>query len=133
MQRIMRTAIAVTVATLALGAAAPAMASGHAVLPNVVVGSGSCSAGSTWLLTLKPDSTTRIEADLEVQTGVAGQAWRSKFFDNGAKFGHGSKVTLADGSFSITRYATDQAGSDVITVKSKNVTTGETCLATATF
>lgn len=134
MTKIVKTAVAVTVATLALGVAAPAMASGRdAGAPMMVITkSGSCGAGDTWLLTVKPDAG-RLEADVEVQTRTAGQTWNSTFSDNGTVFAHATKVTGADGSFSATRYAVNQAGSDVITVKSKNVTTGETCLAAATF
>ncbi len=134
MGRIMWTAVAVTVVTLALGVAAPAMASGRAIgAPMAVVAkSGSCSSGSTWLLTVKPDAG-RLEADVEVQTRTAGQTWTSTFRDNGTVFAHATKVTAADGSFSATRYAANQVGPDTIRVKSVNATTGETCTATATY
>jgi cobalamin biosynthesis protein CbiD len=92
------------------------------------VTTGSCSGASTWKLTLKWDAG-RVESDVEVQTPVAGQQWKSVFKDNGTVFARARKTTAGDGSFSVTRFATNQAGADHIRVKSTNVTTGETCKA----
>ena len=99
---------------------------------GAVIRTGSCSGPSTWKLTLKSDAG-RIESDVEVQTPTAGQAWHFGMFDNGVKFGSGTKTTLADGSWSATRFAANQAGPDNIVVKAKNMVTGETCRAKATF
>lgn len=92
------------------------------------VTSGSCSGNSTWKLTLKWDNG-RVESDVEVQTPAPGQQWKSGFKDNGVVFGHALKTTQADGSFSATRFATNQVGPDAITVKSTNLTTNEVCKA----
>jgi hypothetical protein len=97
-----------------------------------VVRTGACSGSSTWMLTLKNDNG-KIEADLEVQTPKAGQTWNSLFRDNGTVFARATKTTQADGSFSVTRYARNHAGTDHIRVRSVNVTTGEVCIATAAF
>lgn len=96
------------------------------------VKTGNCSAASTWKLTLKKD-LGRIEADVEVQTGQAGQQWRSRFADNGTVFARVTKSTVADGSFTATRFATNQAGVDHIRVRSVNQSTGEVCRAAANF
>jgi hypothetical protein len=116
------TIIVVVVAVTGLSLAAPAMAA--------VVRTGACSGHSSWMLTLKRDNG-RIEADLEVQTPRAGQTWHAVFRDNGSVFGRATKVTQADGSFSATRFAPNQAGTDHIRVRAANATTGETCIATA--
>ena len=99
---------------------------------GAVIRTGACSGASTWKLTLKTDAG-RIESDVEVQTPKAGQAWHFGMFDNGVKFGSGTKTTMADGSWSATRFAANQAGADNIVVKAKNLVTGETCRAKATF
>lgn len=130
MVRIIRPAIAALAIGLVIGAAAPAMAAGPSA---PVVTSGTCSAGSTWQLTVKRDSPGMLEADLEVHTGAAGQRWHNAFRDNGTLFARGAKTTQADGSFSITRLTTDQSGSDHIKVRSTNGATGEICVAKATY
>ena len=97
--------------------------------PAVKVTNGHCSGPSTWKLTLKHDAG-RIEADAEVQTPRAGQAWTFKMFDNGVRFGSGTKTTLADGSWSATRLATNRTGVDHIKVTARNTVTSETCTLT---
>jgi hypothetical protein len=113
--------------TVIIGATA---ASAQTVTPGAVIKTGHCSAASTWKLTLKRDAG-RIESDVEVQTPTAGQAWHFAMFDNGVKFGSGTKTTAADGSWSATRFAANQAGTDNIVVKANNLVTGETCKARA--
>ena len=119
---------AVMVAAAFVGAAPAALAAPTA--PAAVIRTGSCSVSSTWKLTLKHDSG-RIESDLEVQTPVAGQTWHFVMKDNGVRFAGGNKTTQADGSFSVTKFAANQPGMDNIRAKATNLTTGETCVATA--
>jgi len=128
MKRMLTVAVTAVVA-LALSAGVTPAAT---AATRAVVKTGSCSATSTWKLTLKKD-LGRIEADVEVQTSHAGQQWRSRFADNGTVFARVTKTTVADGSFSATRFATNQAGADRIRIRSVNQTTGEVCRATATF
>ena len=118
----------VALVAVAMTLAAPLALPAQAATP-VHVTSGSCSGNSSWKLTLKFDNG-RVESDVEVQTPLAGQQWRSAFKDNGVVFGYALKTTVADGSFSATRFATNQAGPDSILVKSTNVATGEVCRAT---
>jgi hypothetical protein len=129
MRKVLPLAIAATLAISIMAAASP----GAAAAPQpTVVTNGHCSGTSTWRLTLKRDHA-RIEADVEVQTSTAGQQWQSRFTDNGILFGRATRTTLADGSFSATRFAANQAGSDLIRVRSVNATTGEVCRASGTF
>jgi hypothetical protein len=107
-------------------------ASAQSATSGAVIRTGHCSGPSTWKLTLKRDAG-RIESDVEVQTPRAGQTWRFAMFDNGVKFGSGTKTTLADGSWSATRFAANQLGTDHIVVRAANQTTGETCRAAAAF
>jgi len=118
--------VAMIVLVIGISFVEPAMAAGTAA----VVRTGSCSGPSSWKLTLKRDNG-RIEADLEVQTPRAGQTWHAVFRDNGSVFGRATKTTQPDGSFSATRFAANQTGTDHIRVRSANATTGEVCISTA--
>jgi hypothetical protein len=120
--------VAMIVLVIGTSFVAPAVAAST----RTVVRTGSCSGPSSWTLTLKPDNG-RIEADLEVQTPKAGQTWHAVYRDNGSVFGRATKITQADGSFSATRYAANQAGTDHIRVRSTNAATGEVCISTAAF
>lgn len=123
-----RRMIAIGIVVLTVG-----MLGSFAVPANAaVVRTGACSGTSTWKLTLKLDHG-KIEADVEVQTPKAGQTWHSVFKDNGSVFGRATKTTQADGSFSATRFATNQAGTDHIRVRSVNGATSEVCISTAAF
>ena len=124
--------IAAGILVLTIGVvAATFVGPASAATSRQAVRTGACSGHSTWMLTLKNDNG-KIEADLEVQTPKAGQTWNSVFRDNGTVFGRATKTTQADGSFSVTRYATNQGGTDHVRVRS-NTTTGESCIATAAF
>jgi hypothetical protein len=112
---------------LTLALAMPASAGTRAKVTN-----GTCANKSTWTLTLKLDNG-RIEADMDVHTPKAGQVWHSVFKDNGTIFARATKTSGADGSWSATRFATNQTGTDAIVVKATNATTGEVCRATGSF
>jgi hypothetical protein len=130
MRKVVGIAVIGAMAAAVLGASPAAFASRASVRPLApIVRSGHCSGRSTWMLTLKYDSG-KIESDVEVQTPRAGQAWSFKMYDNGVAFGSGTKTTLADGSWSATRYAPNRAGVDHIKVTARNLVTGETCAAT---
>jgi hypothetical protein len=129
MKKLLWVVIAAALAMPLMSAAGSATA---AVAKAPVVKTGHCSGSSTWRLTLKMDNG-RIEADSEVNHSTAGQVWKSTFRDNGAVFAHSTVTAAADGSADATRYAKNRAGSDQITVRSKNQTTGEVCIAKATF
>ena len=127
MKKILSLILAAGLTTVILGAGTPA-----ALAKAAVVKTGRCSGTSPWKLTLNMDAG-RIEADSEIQTHKAGQVWKSRFFDNGVLFGGAAKATAADGSTSSTRLARNRVGPDHITVRSRNMTTGELCVAQATF
>jgi hypothetical protein len=109
-----------------------AIAAPSAAQTRAKVTSGHCANKSTWKLTLKLDNG-RVEADTELQTPKSGQRWNAVYRDNGTVFGRVSKLTLADGSWSATRFASNASGADHIVVRAKNATTGEICRATGTF
>ena len=125
------TKLAVVVASITMFLAL-AIAPSSAVQPSAKVTSGHCTNNSTWKLTLKLDAG-RVEADAELQTPRSGQRWNAVYLDNGTVFGHASKLTQADGSWSATRFASNASGADHIRVRAKNAATGEICRATGTF
>ena len=117
---------------VALGAAIAATMMGTAVLPasaasGDVIRQGSCSAGSTWKLKLKPDNG-QIQVEYEVDSNVVGQTWRVRIGKNGTAILTGVRMTQApSGSFTVRLLTTDGAGTDRFGASAKNPATGETC------
>jgi hypothetical protein len=120
----------VLVGAMGLGLIGATAASARVAGPGAVIKSGTCRDTSTWKLTLKHHNG-QIKSDVQVQTSTAGQRWHFSMKDNGMKFGSGLKFSAADGSWSATRFAADQAGTDNIVVRARNRFTGETCTAKA--
>jgi hypothetical protein len=132
MRRVAGLAVAGLLAVSALGGMPAAFASPAGTRAVTPTFTGACSGPSTWILTLKTDGS-QIESDLEVQSPAAGQLWRFKMKDNGVKFAQGHKVTRRDGSFSVTRFAPDQPGTDNIVARAVNQVTAEVCVATGSI
>lgn len=109
--------IGVVVAALAAGSASAAFAG--PVAPSVANQTGYCSnAPAIWTLTLTKDAG-QIESDFELQMNAypLPQTWHFVMKDNGTQFAHGNQTTKgADNSFSVTRYAANQLGTDRIVV-----------------
>ena len=130
MGKAMRLGLAGLMAASILASAPAAFASGGG---GGVSTSGSCSAASTWKLTIKPDNG-QIEAQFEVDQNVVGDTWKVKMSDNGTFFFKGKAVTKApSGSFEVKRLTADQAGSDTVVATARNLSTGETCQGSATL
>ena len=92
-----------------------------------VIHTGSCSASSDWKLKAKPDNG-KLEVEFEVDQNVNGQVWNVKLKDNGSTFWHGVRTTQApSGSFSVTKRTANNAGTDTITGRAVNQSTGEVC------
>jgi hypothetical protein len=127
-----RLAIAIPLA-IAVGVpafATPAFASGGG---GGVRSSGACSLHSTWKLKAKPDNG-RIQIEAEVDANRIGQAWAWRLADNAKTIASGTAKTVApSGSFTVKRFATNLAGTDRITLRATNSTTGETCSGTVSL
>ncbi len=133
MKKLIELGLAGLTAVTLFAATPQAFARGDAGRAPLVFASGACSAASTWKLTVTPENG-KVEADFEVDTGVVGQTWKVRLFDNGVRFFSGSVVTKGpDGSFEVRKLTADRAGSDTILAQAKNPTTGETCQGTATL
>jgi hypothetical protein len=110
-------------------AAAPAIAAKG----SDVVRTGNCSMGSDWKLKVGADDG-RLEVEFEVDQNRNGQAWNVTLKDNGSVFFAGQRTTKApSGSFSVTRFTSNAAGTDMIVGKAMNPKTGETCRGTLNF
>lgn len=131
MKKFTRIALAGLMAAGILGGATQAFASGGG---RGITTEGSCTGASTWKLTLKTEDPSKIEADLEVDQNVVGDTWRIVLKDNGKVFFRGQAVTKApSGSFDISKLTADQAGTDNILGLAKNISTGETCMASGSI
>jgi hypothetical protein len=93
---------------------------------------GRCQPKGRWELSLDKEGG-RIEVDLEVTSGPAGQRWKVVMRHDGAKFFDGSRVTRRDDDdrpdLEIERWVEDTVGWDRFRVKATNNATGARCIA----
>jgi hypothetical protein len=129
MSKSLRLGLASLMAVAVLGVSAPAFASGGG---GGVTNSGPCSAASVWKIKASPEGA-RVEAQFEVDSGIAGQTWQVKLLDNGITFFRGMATTGTGGSFVVRRFSANQAGSDTIKGLARNQATGETCKGSVTL
>jgi hypothetical protein len=131
--KIRRLALIALPAALGIGALSTALPA-HAASTSVVV-NGHCSQTSLDNLQLQREDTGKISVDFGVDMArhTAGVAWKVKEYDNGVRFVNTTKLTIADGSFSITRLITPQPGVNKIVAKATNAVTGETCRISASI
>lgn len=120
----LRALAAAGVATLAVSAAAPALASSG---DGRVERTGSCSGSTDWKLKAKPDNG-RLEVEGEVDSNKNGQTWKWKILHDGDVSYRGKATTRGpSGSFSIERRVVNSPGTDRIGFRAHNPNTGETC------
>jgi hypothetical protein len=129
-RRLALIALPAALSIAALGAALPAHAATTAVVVN-----GHCSQTSLDNLQLQREDTGKISVDFGVDMArhTAGVAWKVKATDNGVVFVNTTKLTIADGSFSVSRLITPQAGVNHIVGTASNPVTGETCRISASI
>jgi hypothetical protein len=98
-----------------------------------VVKTGNCSMSSDWKLKVGSDNG-RLEVEFEVDQNRTGQPWNVTLKHNGSAFFTGQRTTLApSGSFSVTKFTGNAAGTDTIVGKAVNPKTGEVCKGTINF
>ena len=126
MQKGIRLILAGLVAATLL-AVTPVAFAGTAKHGNGVQKSGKCSAASTWKLKAKPDNG-KLEVEFEVDQNVSGDTWNVRLKDNGMVFFKGTRVTQPpSGSFEVRRRTDNLDGTDMITARAANQSTGEVC------
>jgi hypothetical protein len=133
MRKAMRFGMAALLSAGLLASAPAAFASNRSGGGGGVTTEGSCSANSTWKLKVSPENG-RLQVEFEVDQNVIGDTWKVRLSDNGTTFFRGTAVTSGpSGSFEVRRITNNQAGTDTVTGMAKNVSTGETCMGTASF
>src|SRR4029077_11994655 len=126
MQKGMRLMLAGLMAATLL-AITPAAFAGGARHGGAIVKEGPCSGASDWKLKAKPDNG-RLEVEFEVDQNVNGDTWAVRLKDNGMVFFKGMRVTRApSGSFEVKARTDNLDGTDQITARAKNQSTGEVC------
>jgi hypothetical protein len=118
---IISSAVIATVA--ALGATAPAYASGghddnggHGGGGKAVRASSTCAGGSLKLKAKHDDG--RIEVELELDTNRNAQRWSVRLLDDGVTVWKGKRTTHApSGSFSVEKRIANRAGKDHLKVR----------------
>jgi hypothetical protein len=126
--RISRSVPALLPAALAIGMfgmVAPAQASTR---PAVVV-NGTCSQGSLSNLQVQREDNGTLSIDFGVDMSAhrRGVKWVVKVLDNTSIVYRGNVVTIADGSFSISKAIAPKTGTNHLVATARNSATGETC------
>lgn len=126
----------VTYSSLATGILATGMlatAPAIAAKGSDVVRTGGCSAATDWKLKVGNEDG-RLEVEFEVDQNRNGQVWNVTLKRNGNAFWSGQRTTHApSGSFEVNRLTTNGAGTDTITGRAVNSSTGEVCRGTVNF
>jgi hypothetical protein len=128
-EKIIRIAVtgALALTVMAVGTTAATAKAGD------VVRTGSCSGSSDWKLKLSPDNG-KIELEYEVDSNKVGQTWRVKLFHDGNRFFVGTRTTAgASGSFTVRKVVANHSGTDSFKAKAVNLSSGETCVGTASI
>jgi hypothetical protein len=100
---------------------------------GAITHAGVCSANSTSKIKIKPDNG-KIEVEFEVDQNRNNRTWHVVLKDNGTVFFSGNRTTHApSGSFSVSKLVANGAGTDKITARAVNLTSGEVCRASASL
>ncbi len=128
MKKIFSLLVVAALSTVILGAAASAAPKAP------VVRTGGCSGHATWKLTVtrgQGPANNKVEADSELFRLANGQRWKSTFKNNGVVFGTSTTTAMGNETSSTRLSATHST--NVIRVRSVNLTTGQVCIASATI
>ena len=94
---------------------------------------GTCTGNSTSKIKAKLDNG-RIEVEFEVDQNRNNRLWTVRLYDDGIRVFTGLRRTVApSGSFTVTRWIPDRAGTDTIVARAVNASTGEVCRAKVSF
>jgi len=94
---------------------------------------GSCSGATDWKVKVGPEDGG-LEVEGEVDSNHVGQTWRWQLVHNGVKSGIHTAVTKApSGSFEVRRVLANFAGTDTVTLRATNPSSGEQCVGRVLF
>ena len=86
---------------------------------------GTCDMGSTWELTMKPE--TGIKFEVTIETGVPDQDWNVTLKYMKHVLLQVTERTEEDGGFEVAKVENNKVGEDSAFVLARNVQTGESC------
>jgi len=94
---------------------------------------GDCTGASIWKLKVGPDNG-RLGVEAEVDSRRAGQRWSWRLMHNGSLSDSGFRFTrLPSRSFTVHSLMVNMNGTDTITMRMRNVRSGEVCRGTVRF
>lgn len=129
----MRTRTFLATAALVTVLVVPATALPAAAGGGDVLRSGNCSGSSDWKLKLSPQDGG-LEVEFEVDQNVSGDKWRVVMKHDGNRFFKGQRTTKGpSGSFEVRRVVDNNAGTDQVTARARNLSTDEVCRGSASI
>ena len=133
--RMTRILSAGAIGAVGLGAlvALPTVQAGAAT--GSVVVNAKCSGTSVANLQLQREDTGKLSVDFGVDMArhTAGVPWKVTAKDNGTTLVNTTKLTISDGSFSVSRVILPAAGINKVVGHAVNTRTGETCTITGSI
>ena len=93
---------------------------------------GNCSASSDWNLNLEKEHG-RIDIDVDVDSRTAGQKWKVKITHEGSTVYSKTRTTDRDGEIEVGKRVKNTRGTDKVTFRATNSSTGEVCRASLTI
>ena len=133
--RMTRIIAAGAIGATGLGAlvALPTVQAGAATGPVVV--NAKCSGTSVANLQLQREDTGMLSVDFGVDMArpVAGVPWKVTVTDNGTTFVNKTKLTIPDGSFSVSRIIAPAVGTNTVVGHAVNTRSGQTCTVTGSI
>ena len=98
-----------------------------------VVRRGSCAGATGWKVKVGPEDG-KLEVEGEIDSNHVGQTWRWRLVHDGSTAARGTRTTKApSGSFEVRRVVRNHAGTDAITLRARNVKSGELCVGKVRF
>jgi hypothetical protein len=116
------------IASFALLATIPALASGRSVQRE-----GPCSGPGDWRLRVSRESATTIRVRFDIEHVDPGDSWQLFLSDNGTRIFAGTRVANPNGELRATKITADRAGADRIKGSGVNTTAGGSCSGALTY
>jgi hypothetical protein len=125
--------IAITLAVVTSASLMALAAPAHAKGGDDVERRGSCTGASEWKVKVGPEDGG-LEVEAEVDTNRVGQSWRWQLVHNGTASVTRTAVTKApSGSFEVRRALANLGGTDTVTFRATNPSSGERCVGRVLF
>src|SRR5689334_11005131 len=114
-----------TGAGVAVASTASASTSGGAA-PSAVT-HGTCTNAAAVTMQLRKSDPGRIEAGFEIDHAKAGTVWAIRLKHNTTAYFTGQRTTRAGGSLSVDRVLHNLPGTDTVSGRARNLSSGQVC------